>query len=197
MLLASTNSIVRKETTAMAIYHDHHIIPKHMGGTDDPENIVRVSVEKHAELHYQLWEDLGDYRDWLAWNGLKGLMSHDEILANIYRENAKRVHEYNKNNGIYEKRKGVNPHSDEEKLKISKRFKGIPKSEEHKAKLRTPKSNEHKQKLKYPKSEEHKRKLSLANKNKRMFHNDKLKINKWAKENELNSDWILGKRKYD
>lgn len=54
----------------MSIYHKHHIIPKHMGGSDDPSNLVQVTVEQHANLHKQLWEDLGDIRDYYAWLGL-------------------------------------------------------------------------------------------------------------------------------
>ena len=54
----------------MTIYHKHHIIPKHMGGSDDSSNIAIVTVEQHAELHKQLWEDLGDIRDYYAWLGL-------------------------------------------------------------------------------------------------------------------------------
>ena len=53
-------------------YHNHHIIPKHMGGTDDPENLVKVTVEQHAALHKQLWEDLGHWQDKLAWQFLSG-----------------------------------------------------------------------------------------------------------------------------
>lgn len=57
----------------MTIYtHIHHIIPKHMGGTDDPSNLVEVTVEQHALLHKQLWEDLGDIRDFYAWKALSG-----------------------------------------------------------------------------------------------------------------------------
>ena len=34
-----------------------------MGGTDDPSNIVIVTIEEHANLHKQLWEDLGHEED--------------------------------------------------------------------------------------------------------------------------------------
>jgi hypothetical protein len=30
------------------IYHKHHIIPKHMGGTDDLSNIAKLTIEEHA-----------------------------------------------------------------------------------------------------------------------------------------------------
>lgn len=44
----------------MSIYHKHHIIPKYMGGTDDPSNLVEVTVEQHALLHKQLWKECCD-----------------------------------------------------------------------------------------------------------------------------------------
>ena len=51
----------------MTIYtHKHHIIPRHMGGTDDADNLVVVTVEQHALLHKQLWEDLGNIKDYYA-----------------------------------------------------------------------------------------------------------------------------------
>ena len=67
----------------MPIYHKHHIIPKHMGGTDDPSNLVSVTVEEHANLHKQLWEDLGHEEDKIAWLCLSGQISTSEatILA--------------------------------------------------------------------------------------------------------------------
>lgn len=60
------------------VKHWHHIIPEHMGGTDDPDNLVHVTVEKHAELHKQLWEDLGHEQDRIAWKFLSGQINLDE-----------------------------------------------------------------------------------------------------------------------
>ena len=31
--------------------HKHHIIPRHMGGTDDPSNLIELTIEEHAEAH--------------------------------------------------------------------------------------------------------------------------------------------------
>ena len=63
----------------MTIYHKHHIIPEHMGGTDDPENLVKVTLEEHIALHKQLWEDLGHKGDLIAWQALSGLLTISEI----------------------------------------------------------------------------------------------------------------------
>jgi hypothetical protein len=63
----------------MPIYHKHHIIPKHMGGTNDPSNLVTVTVEEHANLHKQLWEDLGHWEDKVAWLALSNQIVDEEI----------------------------------------------------------------------------------------------------------------------
>lgn len=62
------------------IRHKHHIVPKHAGGSDDPSNIVELTVEEHAEAHKKLWEQYGRKEDWLAWQGLAGMIGRDEII---------------------------------------------------------------------------------------------------------------------
>ena len=52
--------------------HLHHIIPKHMGGTDDPSNLVELTVEEHAEAHRRLYEEHGSEYDLIAWRMLSG-----------------------------------------------------------------------------------------------------------------------------
>jgi hypothetical protein len=69
----------------MSIYHKHHIIPKHMGGSDDPSNLVYVTIEQHANLHKQLWEDLGYWQDRVAWQGLSRMLGKDEIISEVIR----------------------------------------------------------------------------------------------------------------
>ena len=62
----------------MTIYHKHHIVPRHMGGTDDPSNIVELTVEEHAEAHRKLFEQYGHWQDELAWKGLAGIVPRKE-----------------------------------------------------------------------------------------------------------------------
>jgi hypothetical protein len=50
--------------------HIHHIVPKHMGGTDDPSNLIELDVEEHAEAHRKLYEEYGNEYDRIAWLGL-------------------------------------------------------------------------------------------------------------------------------
>lgn len=65
--------------------HIHHIIPKHMGGTNDPKNLIELSVEEHAEAHRKLYETYGRWQDHVAWKALSGQISTDEArrLATI------------------------------------------------------------------------------------------------------------------
>jgi hypothetical protein len=60
--------------------HKHHIIPKHMGGTDDPSNLIELSVEEHANAHLKLYEQYGKDEDLLAYKCLKGYLSKVEII---------------------------------------------------------------------------------------------------------------------
>lgn len=52
------------------IKHKHHIIPKHMGGTDDPENLIELTIEEHAEAHRELYEKYSKWQDKVAWLSL-------------------------------------------------------------------------------------------------------------------------------
>jgi hypothetical protein len=65
------------------IKHKHHIIPRHVGGTNDPSNIVELTIEEHAEAHHILYEQYGRDEDRLAWLGLSGQIGKDEILKQI------------------------------------------------------------------------------------------------------------------
>jgi hypothetical protein len=68
------------------VKHLHHIIPRHMGGTDNPSNLIELSVEQHAEAHRKLWETHGKWEDRLAWLGLMGLAPKAELAAEAVRQ---------------------------------------------------------------------------------------------------------------
>lgn len=66
--------------------HKHHIVPKHMGGSDDPSNIVELTVEDHAEAHRLLYELHGKIQDKVAWMGLAKLVPMKELILELQRE---------------------------------------------------------------------------------------------------------------
>ena len=65
--------------------HKHHIIPRHAGGTDDPSNLVELTVEEHANAHRRLYEEEGRWQDELAWKTLSGLIGKDEMMEEMYK----------------------------------------------------------------------------------------------------------------
>lgn len=64
----------------MTIYHTHHIIPRHMGGSDNPENLVELTIEEHAKAHKLLYEKYGKIEDKIAWMGLAKMITEQEKL---------------------------------------------------------------------------------------------------------------------
>jgi len=114
--------------------HLHHIIPKHMGGTDDPSNLIELTIEEHAEAHRKLYEQYGRVQDRRAWMGLTKMLSGEEIIREIL----------------------TAPKSEEHKRKISQAHKGKPKpwligSKHGAGNLGKPKSEQHKEKIRLSK----------------------------------------------
>ena len=77
----------------MTIYHRHHIIPKHAGGTDDPSNIVLLTVEEHAEAHKKLYEEYGKWQDLCAYKVLIKEIGQEEAVK-IAKSEAGRIGGY-------------------------------------------------------------------------------------------------------
>lgn len=151
------------------IYHNHHIIPRHAGGTDDSSNLINLTIEEHAEAHKILYEEHGRWQDRVAWLSLSKQITCAEAikmaqsLANK-RENNAMFGMFGNKNPNYGNRGPKNPlygkkHSEESCRKrrlslIGRSYEdlhGKEKAEELKNKLRKPKTEEHKQKLRIPK----------------------------------------------
>jgi hypothetical protein len=62
------------------MFHKHRILPGHMGGTYNPTNVISLTIPQHAEAHRLLWEQYGHREDYIAWQGLSGLIDKEEIL---------------------------------------------------------------------------------------------------------------------
>ena len=60
--------------------HKHHIIPKHRGGSNEPSNLVEVSLTQHAMFHYCEWKLYGKRSDYVAWKRLVGNLNDEELV---------------------------------------------------------------------------------------------------------------------
>jgi hypothetical protein len=114
--------------------HIHHIIPKHMGGTDDPSNLIELTIEEHAKAHRKLYEQYGKLQDRRAWMGLTKMLTGEQIIKEIL----------------------TAPKSEEHKKKISQALKGKPKpwligSTHGAGNLGKPKSKQHKENIRLSK----------------------------------------------
>ena len=113
----------------MDIYtHKHHIIPRHMGGTDDPSNLVELTIEEHAQAHERLYEEHGHDQDRVAARMLRGQISHyDAFIEMVRRPKSekwkKEMSERNSGEGnpFYGKKQ-----SQKQKDAVSRALKGIP-----------------------------------------------------------------------
>ena len=64
--------------TTRAGHHIHHVIPRHMGGTDEPSNLLELTIGEHAVAHRKLYEKFGHHQDLIAWLALEKVISKDQ-----------------------------------------------------------------------------------------------------------------------
>lgn len=77
------NKLGMMDLSKKKIRHKHHIVPKHSGGTDDPSNLIEVSITQHAMWHYANWSLHKRPEDFLAWKGLSGQYSKQQIIREV------------------------------------------------------------------------------------------------------------------
>lgn len=67
-----------------------------MGGTDDESNLIELTIEEHAAAHRKLYEEHGRWEDYLAWQGLAGLMTKEELVKEMLKEAGRKgaLHNY-------------------------------------------------------------------------------------------------------
>jgi len=141
--------------------HTHHIIPRHMGGSDHPSNLIELTVVEHAEEHKILWWLYGHWQDELAWKALSGTIGKEEIIKKVLSESGK------KSTGMKGKK-----HSEETKLKIGIASKKNILSKEIRSKIAKSntgkkRSNESKERMRLAQigkklTMEHKNKISIS-----------------------------------
>ena len=112
-----------------------------MGGTDNPSNLIELTVEEHALAHKKLFEEYGRWQDEVAWQALSGQIGNEEAtrtassLANLGNTNGrggkgkKLSEETKKRIGLASKGR---KHTEETKKKISLAHKGMKRTEETK-----------------------------------------------------------------
>ena len=92
--------------------HKHHIIPRHAGGTDDPSNLIELTIMDHAIAHRALWKMYGRWQDRVAWQCLSGQMTNYEA-----QQQARRLANLGNKHGLGK------THSDEYKKQLSEMMK--------------------------------------------------------------------------
>ena len=163
----------------------HHIIPKSEGGTNDKDNLVRLSAREHYIAHLLLARIYNDSKMWFAIHRLlfgyerNYTRTTSRLYSTIRVQNSRWMSEVHKGKSTWNKGKSL---SEEHKRKISKSMRGKPFSEEHIRKLSEANKNI---------SEETKRKISEAKKGKHPSEETRRKISEaikayWGKRRLMN-----------
>ena len=182
----SAHTLTLERNVSMTIYHKHHIIPRHAGGTNEKSNLIKLTIEEHAEAHRILYEKYGRWQDEVAWKSLSKQINCAEAtkLSQSLSNKGKNNFMYGKTgdkNPMYGKKGELSPHFGKKHTEETKKKKrmaligrsyedlhGKEKAEEIKNKFRKPKTEEHKQKLRKPKPKvvcriKDKKEMSLGN----------------------------------
>ena len=115
----------------MSIYHIHHIVPKHIFknhkelvpknlSLNSKENLIKLTVEQHAEAHKKLYEQHGFIEDYAAWKSLSGAITSEEARILVITGNKYRLNKF---------------HTEETKKQMSEVKRGKKFTEEHKQKI--------------------------------------------------------------
>ena len=114
-----------------------------MGGTDEPNNLIKLPLWAHAEVHKRLFEVYGNIEDNIAYRMLSGKTEEAEELRvelakrnykKWLKENPKEVEEWKeKQRSLRKGKPSILP--PEHYQKIADKWKGIPRSQEVKDKI--------------------------------------------------------------
>jgi len=103
-------------------FHKHHIVPKHLGGTDAKNNLVLLHPYDHAIAHFVRWKMYKTDGDAWAFNMLKKWLDEGGLIV----KGMKHTDETKKLIGIASATRKRKPMSEEAKQKISAMKKGKP-----------------------------------------------------------------------
>lgn len=120
-------------------FHKHHLIPKHLGGINDPQNLVLLHPCDHAIIHFVRWKIYRTPGDAWAFNKLKKFIDSDAVVVSGMKHSDAAKQKI----GIASASRPRKPMSEETKNKISQAKKGRQSnrkgakfSEESKQKMR-------------------------------------------------------------
>jgi hypothetical protein len=65
-----------------------------MGGSNDPSNIIELTIEEHAEAHKSLYEQYGNVKDKVAWLALSKLITKKEVMRELHKLGRKKTDEF-------------------------------------------------------------------------------------------------------
>lgn len=87
--LCEGNKSRREDYKKYSGLHEHHIVPKHMGGTDDDCNLTYLNVREHIIAHYLLWKIYKNPNDLRSMKMLGENLSpqHRRITGEFCRDN--------------------------------------------------------------------------------------------------------------
>ena len=106
--------------------HKHHIIPRHMGGTDEDSNLIELTVEEHAEAHRLLFLEHQKWQDYMAWQALSGQIGKEELrrmATKLSLTGVPKTEEHKKK--LSESKKGKSPSIEtRQKMSMSNQHKG-------------------------------------------------------------------------
>ena len=69
--------------------HKHRIKPGYEGGEYVEGNVVELSPICHSMWHFATWKRTGNWQDRLAWKGLSGVSSKEEIVHQANKQGGK------------------------------------------------------------------------------------------------------------
>ena len=124
------------------MYHIHHKIPKHMGGSNNPSNLVRLTVKQHAQAHKKLYEEYGNRLDYIAYKCLSGQIGHEAariaaIIEGIAKSSKSWSEEYRMKRKVADKNywKSLTEEEKRERVSHLDKYQKMSPSEESKKKV--------------------------------------------------------------
>lgn len=132
-------------------YETHHIIPKSMGGNNEPSNLIRLTAREHFIAHWLLWRIHQNAEMAFAFYCLTNMSKNQKVKSSRVYEESKLARRpfIVENNKKHHKGKKL---SKEHIENIREVFKNLIRTESHRHNIseslkNKPKSDTHKQKL--------------------------------------------------